>query len=98
MKWKDWIWPVIGLAAVAFSIWLLVDELRGISLHELGDGLAAISWRQWLLATLAAIAAYAALAGYDRIALRHIGKHVNWLFVAACSFSTYALAHNMGDR
>lgn len=96
MKWKDWIWPVIGLAAVAFSIWLLVDELRGISLHELGDGLAAISWRQWLLATLAAIAAYTALAGYDRIALRHIGKHVNWLFVAACSFSTYALAHNIG--
>lgn len=96
MKWKDWIWPVIGIGAVFFSIWLLIDELSGISLNELGAGLAAISWRRWLFATLAAIAAYLALAGYDRIALRHIGKHVEWFFVAACSFSTYALAHNIG--
>lgn len=96
MKWKDWIWPVIGIGAVFFSIWLLIDELSGISLNELGAGLAAISWRRWLFATLAAIAAYIALAGYDRIALRHIGKHVEWFFVAACSFSTYALAHNIG--
>ena len=96
MKWKDWIWPVIGIGAVFFSIWLLIDELSGISLNELGAGLAAISWRRWLFATLAAIAAYIALAGYDRIALHHIGKHVEWFFVAACSFSTYALAHNIG--
>ena len=96
MKWKDWIWPVIGIGAVFFSIWLLIDELSGISLNELGAGLAAISWRRWLFATLAAIAAYLALAGYDRIALHHIGKHVEWFFVAACSFSTYALAHNIG--
>ncbi|MEZ5782343.1 MAG: YbhN family protein [Rhizobiaceae bacterium] len=96
MKWKDWIWPIVGIAAVAFSVWLLIDELRGISLDDVGEGLAAISWHQWVLSSLAACAAYAALAGYDRIALRHIGKHVNWLFVTLCSFSTYALAHNIG--
>lgn len=96
MKWKDWIWPLIGLVAVAFSVWLLVDELRGISLHDLGDGLAAITLHQWLMAIVAAVVAYLALAGYDQIALLHIGKPVNWLFVAACSFSTYALAHNIG--
>jgi uncharacterized membrane protein YbhN (UPF0104 family) len=96
MKWKEWIWPIIGVGAVAFSIWLLVDELRGISIDDVGAGLAAISWRQWLLAALAAVAAYAALAGYDRIALRHIGKRVSWPFVALCSFTTYALSHNIG--
>ncbi len=87
---------MIGLAAVAFSIWLLVDELRGISLDDVGAGLAAISWRQWLLSALAALLAYAALAGYDHMALLHLGKKVNWLFVTACSFSTYALSHNIG--
>lgn len=96
MRWKDWIWPIVGIGAVAFSIWLLIDELRGISIDDVGAGLAAISWRQWLLASLAAVAAYIALAGYDRIALRHIGKHVSWPFVALCSFTTYALSHNIG--
>lgn len=96
MKWKEWIWPVIGLAAVAFSIWLLVDELRGISLHDVGEGLASISLHQWLLSTLAAVVAYAALAGYDHIALLHLGRKVGWFFVAVCSFSTYALSHNIG--
>lgn len=96
MRWKEWIWPVIGLCAVAFSVWLLVDELRGISLEELGNGLARIPPHGWMLSTLAAIVAYAFLAGYDHIALLHIGKKVNWLFVAVCSFSTYALSHNIG--
>lgn len=96
MKWKDLIWPVVGIAAVAFSVWLLVDELRGISLDDVGDGLSAISARQWLLSTLAGVIAYAALAGYDHIALMHIGKKVSWLFVTVCSFSTYALSHNIG--
>lgn len=96
MRWKDWIWPVVGLAAVALSIWLLVDELRGISLSEVEAGFAAISWHQWLLSIVSAIVAYAALAGYDHIALLHIGKRVNWFFVTACSFCTYALSHNMG--
>lgn len=96
MRWKDWIWPVVGLAAVAFSIWLLVDELRGISLAEVESGLAAISWHQWIFSALSAVVAYGALAGYDHIALKHIGKTVNWFFVTACSFCTYALSHNLG--
>ncbi|MEO9337273.1 lysylphosphatidylglycerol synthase domain-containing protein [Mesorhizobium sp. SB112] len=96
MTWKDFIWPVIGLLAVAVSAWLLYHELRGISLDDVWDGLVAIPMRGWLLSALAAIAAYAALAGYDHIALLHIGKKVSWPFVTACSFTTYALAHNIG--
>ena len=96
MKWKDYIWPAIGLAAVALSVWLLYEELRGISLDDVGDGLAAIPLHQWLLSALGSIVAYAALAGYDHIALLHIGKKVPWLFISLCSFTTYALSHNIG--
>ena len=96
MKWKDYVWPAIGLAAVALSAWLLYEELRGISVSDIGDGLAAISLHRWLLAALATIVAYAALAGYDHIALLHIGKKVPWLFISLCSFTTYALSHNIG--
>lgn len=96
MNWKRYFWPTVGLTAVAFSIWLLLDELRGISLDDVWDSLLAIPLHGWFLSALSAIVAYAALAGYDHIALLHIGKRVSWLFVTLCSFTTYALSHNIG--
>ncbi len=79
-----------------FSVWLLYKELRGISFAELTDSFAAISLRNWLLAVGATFVAYAALAGYDRIALDHLGRKVGLLFVTVTSFVTYALSHNIG--
>ena len=96
MKWKDYFWPTVGVAAVIFSAWLLYDELRHVSLDDVWDGLAAIPPHGWLFSALGAIIAYAALAGYDHIALTHLGKPVSWLFVTVCSFTTYALSHNIG--
>jgi len=96
MNWKRYFWPAVGLAAVAFSIWILLHELRGISLDDVWDSLMAISSTHWALSALSAVVAYAALAGYDHIALLHIGKRVSWLFVTLCSFTTYALSHNIG--
>ena len=40
--------------------------------------------------------AYSALAWYDRIALLHLGRRIGWLFVGLTSFTTYAIAHNIG--
>jgi len=34
MNWRRYFWPVVGIAAVAFSLWLLIHELRGISLDD----------------------------------------------------------------
>lgn len=96
MKVKKYIWPVVGLAAVAFSVWLLYHELRGLSLDELWDSLAAISGRDWLLAVAATLLAYGALAAYDHLALLHLKKRVSWLYITVASFTTYALSHNIG--
>lgn len=96
MNWKRYFWPVVGIGAVIFSLLLLWHELRGISLDDVWDGLAAIPARGWMLAGLSSVVAYAALAGYDHIALLHIGRRVSWLFVTLCSFTTYALSHNIG--
>ena len=96
MKLKDLFWPAIGLAAVGVSIWLLYNELRGVSLDDVSDGLAAIAPHAWAMAGVSTIAAYLALAGYDQIALTHLRKTVPWFFVALCSFTTYALSHNIG--
>lgn len=90
------LWPAIGLAAVAFSLWLLVRELQGLSLHEVGAALRAISARGWVIAVLSTLLAYAALAWYDRIALAHLGFRLPWAFISTVSFTTYALSHNVG--
>jgi uncharacterized membrane protein YbhN (UPF0104 family) len=96
MKIGRYFWPIVGISAVGFSLWLLYGELRGVSLDDVRGGLAAIPAHRWLASALCALTAYAALAGYDHIALLHIGKRVSWLFVTLCSFTTYALSHNIG--
>ncbi len=93
---KRFFWPLVGLAAVLFSAWLLYGELRHLSLDDLWESLAAIPLRDWILALLATVLAYAALAGYDHIALKHLGRRVDWRFMTLCSFTTYALSHNIG--
>lgn len=96
MKVRKYIWPLVGVAAVAFSIWLLYHELRGLSIDELWDSLLEISGRDWLLAIAATLVAYAALAAYDHLALLHLKRRVGWLYITIASFTTYALSHNIG--
>jgi uncharacterized membrane protein YbhN (UPF0104 family) len=94
---KEFIWPIIGLAAVVVSCWLLYRELRGISLADVWMSLVAIPPHRYALSFGATLLAYAALAWYDRIALLHLGvRHVSWFFVSVTSFTTYALSHNIG--
>ncbi len=93
---STYVWPVVGILAVIFSGWLLYRQVRGISLHEVVDSLIAIDTHHWLLAGVFTLVAYAALAGYDRIALNHLGHKISWVFITLCSFTTYALAHNIG--
>jgi len=89
-------WTAVGLGAVVLSIWLLVDRVRGISIDDIGRSLTAIPLGSWLLSSLATLVAYAALAGYDRVALMHLRKRVPWRFIAAASFTAYAIGHNVG--
>src|ERR687897_2982530 len=94
---REFIWPLIGLLAVVVSCWLLYRELRGMSLDDVWDSLTAVPSHRYLLAALSTLFAYAALAWYDRIALLHLSvRHISWIFVSVCSFTTYALSHNIG--
>lgn len=93
---SDVAWTLIGLVAVLLSGYLLYEEVRNISLAELADSLRAIAPMHWLAAACATAGAYFALAWYDRIAMLHLGKRISWWFITLCSFTTYALAHNIG--
>lgn len=119
-KLKEFIWPLIGLAAVALSVRALYGKLYDeaathpaiaarlenadwwpslkIIASVIGGKLASIPVHSYVLAMLSTLVAYAALAWYDRIALLHLRKErgISWLFVSLCSFTTYALSHNIG--
>jgi uncharacterized membrane protein YbhN (UPF0104 family) len=97
-KLAEYFWPVVGLAAVIGSFYLLYHEFQGESVgSEVWAALSAIPPRDYLFAGVSTLVAYAALAWYDRIALLHLGvKHISWIFISLCSFTTYALSHNIG--
>ena len=96
-KLSEFIWPLIGLAAVVVSGYFLYLELKTTSLAAVWAAILAIPPHRILLAAASTLVAYAALAWYDRIALLHLGvRHISWLFVSLCSFTTYALSHNIG--
>lgn len=96
MKFRNVAWSIFGLVAVVVSIFILYREFRRISFAAVADSLAAISLHNWILCVLATLCAYGALAWYDRIAIAHLGKKISWLFISLCSFTTYALSHNIG--
>ncbi|WP_018181682.1 lysylphosphatidylglycerol synthase transmembrane domain-containing protein [Kaistia granuli] len=96
MKVRNAAWSIFGIGAVAVSVFILYQEFRRISFAEVADSLRAITLGNWGLAICATLVAYGALAWYDRIAIQHLGKKVSWLFIALCSFTTYALSHNIG--
>jgi Predicted integral membrane protein len=64
----------------------------------IGKYLVEVPVKSHILAALSALAAYLILAWYDRIAMLHLNRlqGISWPYVAACSFVTYALGHNLG--
>lgn len=96
-KISEFLWPLVGLAAVVVSGYFLYQELKTTSLSAVWAAIVAIPPHRIVLAGLSTLVAYAALAWYDRIALLHLGVgHISWFFVSVCSFTTYALSHNIG--
>ena len=76
------------------DLWSSIKIISGV----IGAKLAAIPPHAYALAFVSTLAAYAALAWYDRIALIHLRKQagISFIYVATCSFVTYALSHNIG--
>ncbi|MCZ2328632.1 lysylphosphatidylglycerol synthase transmembrane domain-containing protein [Bartonella sp. F02] len=96
MKFKNFIWPLIGIIAMIISIRVLYIKLSAISFNDVLNRLNDLNIYNWLFACFCSLIAYASLAGYDRIALQHLGRKISWIFITICSFTTYALSHNIG--
>ncbi|HEY0123697.1 MAG TPA: lysylphosphatidylglycerol synthase domain-containing protein [Rhizobium sp.] len=84
------------MATLALSIWLLCRELHALSIEDLRQSLSAIKPHAWAASVGAAFAAYAFLAAYDHLGLRHLGKRIDPVFVTICAAATYAFSHTIG--
>ncbi|WP_275787157.1 lysylphosphatidylglycerol synthase domain-containing protein [Pararhizobium gei] len=93
---RKFAWPVVGLAAILFSLYGLYHELHGLSARDFFASLSAVPAWRWLLAGCATLAAYAALAAYDHLALEHLERRISLWFITICSFTAYALSHTVG--
>jgi uncharacterized membrane protein YbhN (UPF0104 family) len=94
--WLEYAWSGIGIVAVLVAGYMLYGLLSHTSPHDVSRAFTQIPPYRWALAVGGTLLAYAALAWYDRIALLHLGKPLNWLFISLTSFTTYALSHNIG--
>ncbi|MBV9704828.1 MAG: UPF0104 family protein [Methylobacteriaceae bacterium] len=97
-RFTAFLWPLVGLAAVILSFYLLLTDqsLDRLTAREIYQSFKEISPLGYGFAACATLIAYAALAWYDRIALAHLGHKLSWLFISLVSFTTYALSHNIG--
>jgi uncharacterized membrane protein YbhN (UPF0104 family) len=86
--------PVIRQQVAEGNLWTNLVIIVSAIAHSLSQ----VPARAYGLAALSAVVAYAALAWYDRIALIHLNKQrgISWIYIAVCSFVTYALGHNLG--
>lgn len=86
--------PAVAELLATGSFWFGLKVIADSILSSIGN----VSATSYLLAALCALAAYVALAWYDRIALIHLNREqeISWPFIASCSFVTYALGHNIG--
>jgi uncharacterized membrane protein YbhN (UPF0104 family) len=94
--WTDYVWSGVGIFAVLFACYMLYKDLAGTSPRDISRAFTHIPPERWALAICGTLIAYAALAWYDRIALLHLGKPLDWWFISLTSFTTYALSHNIG--
>ncbi|MDR1827907.1 MAG: lysylphosphatidylglycerol synthase domain-containing protein [Methylobacteriaceae bacterium] len=94
---KRVVWPLVAATALSLALYFLYQKLHGLTWQEFENDLRSIPPHHYGLALFSTCVAYFALAWYDRLALIHLNiHHISWLFISLCSFTTYALGHNLG--
>lgn len=88
--------PVLGLALFAGALVVMQRELSAYRYADLVAQVRALPAARILLATVFAALSYAALTGYDALALRYVRHPLPHRRVALASFVGYTASHNLG--
>lgn len=86
----------VGLAAFTIAVVLLYRNLQRYSLAEVAQSVAAIPVETLLLGALLSFGSYAALSGFDFLALRYARVRLPYRSAALASFVSMSIGHNIG--
>lgn len=87
---------VIGLVLFVVALEVIRVELHAVSWHDLTADVLRTPLSQLVIAVVLAGLNYAALTGYDQLAVSYIGKAIPRLRIAVASFVAYAISNNIG--
>jgi len=87
---------VLVLALCALALYALHRQLRTYHLRDIRCALQSIPFANLGFAGLLTVLGYAAMTGYDALALRYVGQPLAYLKTTLASFMSYAFSNNMG--
>ena len=94
------LWHIIGLTAsaglICLAVWILTRTLKAIDVHDLRAAFENTRLEQFLMAGCFTALSYAALTGYDALALRHLRTKIPFTTTALGSFTSYAISFTLG--
>lgn len=85
-----------GIFVFALAAFMLYRQLRGHSLHEIGNAFLSIPTMNLVYAGIACLAGYLSLSLYDYLALRYVHKMVSWWKWMLAGVLGYAISNNAG--
>ena len=88
--------PLVALAIFALALWVLVREIRTISVSDIVAEFRSLSTTVLFASGLLAAASYGVLTLYDYLALHYVGAGLKYRRVAPIAFSAFAVGHNVG--
>lgn len=95
-RWLRVLEPVLGAALFAVALWAAGHELRSVHMSDVARAANALPrWQLWLAAA-ATIANYIVMTGYDHLALRQLGRTLDWWRVCVAGFVAFAVVNNVG--
>jgi phosphatidylglycerol lysyltransferase len=86
----------LSVAVLCVALWFLHGELRDLNAAAILDQVRSIPTANLLAAVLFAVCSYLVLTGYDALAVRYIGKKLDYVHTAQAAFMAFAVGHNVG--
>jgi phosphatidylglycerol lysyltransferase len=87
---------VLGVLMFVAAAFFLRKELGHTNLAEVLAEIRATPWSRLLAAGLCTAGSYAALTGYDTLAVRYSGRSLPYRRTALTAFMAYAIGNNIG--
>ncbi len=93
---KDYVPPAVGFCLFLVALWVLHHALQRTTYADLKHEIEGLAGWRVLVALAFTAVSFIALAGYEDLALRSIGKRLAWARAALVAFIAQSIGHSTG--